>query len=209
MKWQYFIFLISTDSLWLSKIQFRQNWRAFSISLIKFGRPTLDFISPRSDSWLWIGGVFSVVICAPKVRLISTEAVHIDTYMAHLRKLRVWKIDSKTNFKDRNLSCDSRLHVPLLRGGILSFAWVTGFRSLSGKFPSIVSLKFKLRKYFTSAREFHGGVVTSWWTSGNDRRKMSSSSRARYTEEQRWSEDLLGLMNIPLNDGHSRSKVLS
>lgn len=51
--------------------------------------------------------------------------------------------------------------------GILSAGWVTGFRSLTGNLQGI-PVKFKLGKYFTTARQFHGGVVTSWWTSGND-----------------------------------------
>lgn len=40
------------------------------------------------------------------------------------------------------------------------------FRSLTGNLQGIVfPVKFKLGKYFTTARQFHGGVVTSWWTS--------------------------------------------
>lgn len=60
--------------------------------------------------------------------------------------------------------------------------FLAGFRGrssyenrLSHSFTSYVftpSSKFKLRKYFTSGpRRFHGGVVTSWWTSGNDFRQ--------------------------------------
>jgi len=87
------------------------------------------------------------------------------------------EISSKVHFRDITIEARVILDYTFHHYGeyFIACLRVMGFHSLTGKFPGIVVLKFKLGKYFTSAREFHGSVVTSWWTSGNDRRKMSSA----------------------------------
>lgn len=64
-------------------------------------------------------------------------------------------ISTRTRYRDKS-SCDSRLHVSSLRGVFYRPSEFREFRSLTGKFVGDrLVLKFKLRKYFTSA---HGRV---------------------------------------------------
>lgn len=109
----------------------------------------------------------------------------------------------RTRYQDES-SCDSRLRVPSLRGSILSPVWVPGVPLVNRKVrrgSSCWNLNWEsiLR---ARAGEFHGSVVTSWWTSGNDRRKMSPSSptwirsiRPRRGESGSQNENPSALMN--------------